>query len=160
MKLSAQGIIFMLILSGALFLWGCSGESSGDTGAQTQTAQSSNPDGLTDWELKNGIGPIKSPVTLGDIDQALVTRGGEVFEAKCTACHKMNERYIGPPLDDVTSKRTPEYVMNMILNPDEMTKKHPDAKKLLAEYLAPMTFQNISEDDARALLEYFRANAK
>jgi hypothetical protein len=44
----------------------------------------------------------------------------------------------------------------MILNPDEMVKKHPEVKAMLAEFYVPMTFQNVTEDDARAILEYLR----
>jgi hypothetical protein len=46
--------------------------------------------------------------------------------------------------------------MNMVLNPVEMTQKDPTAQELLATYLTQMTFQNVSEEDARAILEYFR----
>jgi len=46
--------------------------------------------------------------------------------------------------------------MNMILNPDEMVQKDPIAKALLAEYLSPMANQNLTEEQARAVLEYFR----
>ncbi len=47
--------------------------------------------------------------------------------------------------------------MNMILNPEEMVFKDPIAKKLLAEYnFAPMANQNLTEDQARKILEYFR----
>ncbi len=46
--------------------------------------------------------------------------------------------------------------MNMMLNPGEMIKRHPVVKKLLAEYLTTMTFQNIDVQDARAILEYLR----
>jgi hypothetical protein len=48
--------------------------------------------------------------------------------------------------------------MNMILNPEQMTKEDPVAKKLFVEYLTQMTFQDVSEDDARAILEYLRTN--
>ncbi|MEO0169795.1 MAG: cytochrome c, partial [candidate division WOR-3 bacterium] len=80
----------------------------------------------------------------------------EIFKTKCSACHKLDERYVGPALKGVTKRRTPEWIMNMILNPEEMTKNDPIAKKLLEEYLTQMTFQNVSEDEARAILEYFR----
>ena len=153
------GMILIIIIV-SLLLWNC-GESGGEAGAsQTQNTQLTGQGDLTQWELEHGIGPIKSEITLGTIDETLVANGEQIFESKCTPCHKLDERYIGPPLDDVTSRRKPEFIMNMILNPDEMTKKHPEGKKLLAEYLAPMTYQNISEEDARALLEYLRANAK
>ena len=75
---------------------------------------------------------------------------------KCAACLKLEERYVGPPLGTVLSNRTPAYVMNMILNPDEMVKNHPEAKAMLAQFLTPMPNQNLTEDEARAVLEYLR----
>ena len=102
-----------------------------------------------------GIGPITS-VTLTEIDQAMADKGKAVFSAKCSACHKMSKRFVGPALAGVTERRTPEWIMNMILNPEEMVEKDPIAKKLLAEYLAPMANQNLTEKEARLILEYFR----
>jgi hypothetical protein len=46
--------------------------------------------------------------------------------------------------------------MNMILNPGEMLDKDPVAQELLAEFLTKMTFQDVTQDDARSILEYFR----
>ena len=46
--------------------------------------------------------------------------------------------------------------MNMILNPTEMTQKDPTAKELLATHLTQMTNQNVTQEDARKLLEYLR----
>jgi mono/diheme cytochrome c family protein len=102
-----------------------------------------------------GIGPVKS-VTLGSLDQAMVDRGKKQFEAKCSACHKFEEKVVGPALQDVTLRRTPEWIMNMILNPIEMTQKDPIGQELLGEHLTQMTFQNIKEEEAREILEYFR----
>ncbi|MBM9591195.1 cytochrome c [Leptospira sp. 201903075] len=102
-----------------------------------------------------GIGPVNS-VTLGAIDQSMVDRGKKQFEAKCSACHKFEEKVVGPALQDVTLRRTPEWIMNMILNPVEMTQKDPIGQELLGEHLTQMTFQNIKEEEAREILEYFR----
>ncbi len=60
----------------------------------------------------------------------------------------------------VTEKRKPEWIMNMILNPDGMLKDDEEAKKLLAEFAAPMANQNLTEEQARAILEYFRLKDK
>ncbi len=112
----------------------------------------------TTYDLSNkGIGPIKS-VTLGaDIDQAMATKGGEVFKSKCTACHKIGKKFIGPAPNGIFERRSPEWIMNMILNPDEMVKKDSDAKALLMEYNgSPMANQNLTEEEARNVLEYFR----
>ena len=102
-----------------------------------------------------GIGPIKS-ITLGEIDEAMVAEGKEVFKMKCSACHKVSKRVVGPKMQGITERRSPEWIMNMILNPEEMVAKNPIAKKLLAEYLAPMANQNLTEKEARLILEYFR----
>ena len=102
-----------------------------------------------------GVGTIKS-LTLGDIDEAMVAKGEEVYKAKCTACHKISKRFVGPGLKGVTERRTPEWIMNMILNPELMVAENATAKALLAEYSAPMANQNLTEEEARAILEYLR----
>ncbi len=102
-----------------------------------------------------GVGPITS-LTLGEIDQAMVTEGEAIFKAKCTACHKLSKRFVGPGLKGVTERRTPEWIMNMILNPEVMVVENEAAKELLVEYNAPMANQSLTEDEARKILEYFR----
>lgn len=111
--------------------------------------------GLSPEEMEKGIGPIRE-VSLGEIDAALAAQGEEIYNMKCTACHKMEERYVGPPLGDVLDRRAPEFVMNMILNPAEMVEKHPEVKAMLAQYLTPMPNQSLTEEEARAVLEYLR----
>jgi len=105
--------------------------------------------------IDRGIGPIKT-VELGKIDPALVKKGEEAFVAKCSACHKINKRFVGPALKGVTERRSPEWIMNMILNPNQMVKEDPTAKKLLMEYMTQMANQNLTKDEARSILEYFR----
>jgi mono/diheme cytochrome c family protein len=105
--------------------------------------------------LSKGIGPINE-VKLGALDAALADRGKATFEEKCSACHKFDERYVGPALGGVTRRRAPEWIMNMILNPQEMIMEDPIAQELLAEYFVPMTFQNVTAEEARAILEFFR----
>jgi mono/diheme cytochrome c family protein len=102
-----------------------------------------------------GIGPVKS-LELGEIDPDLAANGKEIFKLKCSSCHKMKKRFVGPGMKDITKKRKPEWIMNMILNPEEMVKEDPQAKALLAEYLAPMANQSLKQEEARAILEYFR----
>ena len=103
-----------------------------------------------------GIGPIKS-LELGAIDQAMVAAGKIVFKEKCTACHKPTRRFVGPAPKGIMDRRSPEWIMNMILNPEQMVKEDPDAEALMAEYnYAPMANQNLTEEEARQILEYFR----
>lgn len=104
-----------------------------------------------------GIGPITSITLNADIDQTMVTHGADVYKKMCTACHRIDKKFIGPAPTGILERRTPEWVMNMILNPEKMTKEDPLAKDLLMEFNgAPMANQGLSEEDARAVLEYFR----
>lgn len=107
--------------------------------------------------VNKGVGPIKSLVLPAEIDQAMATKGAEIFKANCTACHRPDKKFIGPAPKGVLDIRTPEWVMNMILNPEVMVVEDPLAKELLMEFNgSPMANQNLSEADARAVLEYFR----
>ena len=148
---------FILLLTLTFLIIGCSGDGEA---SKDESATIKNDSGLSDFEFVNGIGPIKEKLSLGPIDEALAQKGAESFKIKCAACHKLDERYIGPAQRYVFERRSPEYILNMILNPDEMTKKHPTGYKLLAEYLAPMTNMNLTLDEAKAVLEYFRVTAK
>jgi cytochrome c5 len=158
MKLFSFLIVLMMIAG--IFNLGCQSDSGDKSSSSAQKSAQPQGQQLSEWEMQNGIGPIKSKVEIGPIDNSLKETGKKVFEAKCTACHKFDERYVGPPLRDVTKRRSPEFVMNQILNPDENVKRHPEGKKMLAEYLTPMTFMNVTEADARALLEYLRFEAQ
>ncbi len=102
-----------------------------------------------------GLGPVKT-LKLTTLAPALAKKGQAVYQAKCTACHKMDERFVGPPLKGVTLRRQPEWIMNMILNPSEMIQKDPVAHELLEQYLTQMADMGVSQDEARQLLEYFR----
>lgn len=102
-----------------------------------------------------GVGAI-SNVDLVEIDNALVATGKNLFDTKCSACHKVEKRFVGPAIRGVIERRSPEWIMNMILDPEKMIKENPAAKQLLAEYLAPMANQSLTQDEARAILEYFR----
>lgn len=104
-----------------------------------------------------GIGPIENLELPEELDVAMVDAGKKAFKQLCTACHMIERKIIGPPLKDVTKRRTPEWIMNMMLNPDQMLKENEIAKELLEEYIAPMTDQQVSQEDARAILEYLRS---
>ncbi|MET7028574.1 c-type cytochrome [Sediminicola luteus] len=109
-------------------------------------------------DLSNkGVGPIKSMSFDATVDADLAAQGEAKFNAICTACHMADQRMIGPALKGVYDRRSPEWVMNMILNPDGMLKEDPIAKALLKEYNnAVMLNQNLSEEEARAVAEYLR----
>jgi len=94
---------------------------------------------------------------LNDVDDAMAAKGKEVYDQMCLACHRIGKKFIGPAPNNILERRTPEWVMNMILNPDQMVKEDPLAKDLLMEFNgSPMANQGLTEEQARAVLEYFR----
>ena len=104
-----------------------------------------------------GVGPIKNVVLGETIDQAMAAKGAEIYKMNCTACHKTDKKFIGPAPKGILERRTPEWVMNMIMDPEGMTKNDPLAKALLIEFNgSPMANQHMTEEQTRQLLEYFR----
>jgi cytochrome c len=140
-----------ILALGAVFVAAGCGDSDAAPGVDRDTEP-----GLTAFQLEHGIGPITEEVVLGEPDEELAEQGEEVFQFNCEACHRMEQRFVGPPLGDVLDRRSPAFVLNMILNPEQMAREHPEGQKLLAEYPLIMPFQNISEDEARAIMEYLR----
>lgn len=149
-------ILTVTVLSSILFLIvRCSSDTSSNTSTgNTTSANTETLDTLKDL----GIGPITTPLTLGAIDKALADSGKNVFSAKCVACHAIDKKVVGPALSGVTKRRSPEWIMNQILNPSDMTAKDPVAKYLLGKYIAQMANQNLTQNEAREVLEFFRTN--
>jgi len=148
--------IYLLSAWAVFMLASCGGgASSDDESATTETTPAVEAE--VDPMQSKGIGPIEK-VTIGDeIDAEMAAAGQAVYEQMCTACHKAEKNFIGPAPKGILERRTPEWIMNMILNPEEMVMKDPTAKKLLMEFNgAPMANQNLTEDQARQVLEYFR----
>ena len=146
----AAAVMFAVVATAA-----CGGkETAGSVPPAANVGQGA--DGLTPFQVEHGIGPITEVLTLAPLDQGLADSGQKVFGAKCTACHKVGEKYIGPALGEVLTRRTPTFVMNMILNPNEMVERHPVAKQLLAEAMTLMANQGLTSEEARAVVEYLR----
>ncbi len=148
----------LLLPLAAFIFYACGGDTSSNTSTTTETpaVEESTTADSDDPMANKGIGPVSS-ITLGDLDQSLADEGEKIYNELCLACHKPTEKFIGPAPVDILERRSPEWIMNMILNPEEMVLNDPIAKALLIEYnMAPMANQGLTEDQARAVLEYFR----
>lgn len=155
-KMGSRIIRSWMVVTIGLVLAGCGG-GGGDAPAPAPPPPA-GPAELTAFQLEHGIGPVTEVITLpATVDHELAEQGEEVFEQKCSACHKLGEKYIGPALGEVLARRSPAFVMNMILNPQEMIERHPVTKQLVAETMSFMPNQNVTRDEARAIVEYFRS---
>ena len=106
-----------------------------------------------------GIGQIQNVTFNSPLEQDRIGRGKAIYEMKCQACHRLDaQRVVGPGWKEVTVRRKPEWIMNMILNVEVMLDQDPEAQKLLELCLMRMPNQNVSIGDARDILEYMRQN--
>ena len=102
----------------------------------------------------------ESDVTLSTpLDNAMVTGGKGTYELKCQSCHRLTEeKLVGPGWKGVTKRRQPVWIMNMITNVEMMLEKDPEAQKLLEQCMVRMPNQNLTQDQARQVVEYMRSN--
>lgn len=160
-------ITVFIFTAGTAFFSACGGSntnaddpSSTETSATAATEQEEvlDPDAKSDGK---GIGKFTDVKVDATINEAMAAKGKAIFESKCTPCHKTtDEKLVGPGLKNITNLRTPEWIMNMITNPEEMTKKDPVAKALFEKHLVQMTFQNVDDEQTREIYEYLRQNDK
>lgn len=132
--------------------------STSETGAAEKSAAEKavrTEEKIEEKTASKGIGPVKT-LTLDEINSEMAGLGQKTFESKCAACHKMDQRFVGPSLRGVTLRRQPEWIMNMILNPTEMIQKDEVAKGLLEVYATQMANMSLSQQETRQVLEYFR----
>lgn len=135
-----------------MFMVACGGQEEKANGSEESIYDVEKP--------KAVYGKIQHVDISEQIDPKMATVGKEVFEVKCSACHKYEERYVGPSLGKVTERRTPEFVMNMILDTETMIDNDDTVQCLMQEFLMRMPNQSVDEKDARGVLEHLRQYAK
>ncbi|WP_317900050.1 c-type cytochrome [Aurantibacillus circumpalustris] len=94
-----------------------------------------------------------------ELNPEWVASGESISNTKCTSCHKLTaEKLVGPGWEGVTKRRKPEWIMNFITNPDVMIDKDPEAQAMLELCLVRMPNQNLSDGEARNILEFMLKN--
>jgi mono/diheme cytochrome c family protein len=145
--------IFFAILSMTMLVAvGCNSGSSKPTNNPSTPAadEGINP---------KGIGKFTNVQLTHPLDEKMIAAGEGIYKVKCSACHKLtDEKLVGPGWKGVTDRRTPEWIMNFITNTDEMIEKDTAAQNLLSVCLVKMPNQNLSEADARSIVEFQRKN--
>ncbi|MCF8237304.1 MAG: c-type cytochrome [Saprospiraceae bacterium] len=149
---------FLLYLLPLGLLTACGGgDETADNSDNSPAAQSMIEDDAP--ADPKGIGEIKHVELNSPLDADLIAKGSAIYDLKCSACHKLTGmRVVGPGWKGVTDRRTPEWIMNMTLNVDVMLDEDPAAQALLKECLVRMPNQNLTEEDARSILEFMLKN--
>ncbi|TNF67776.1 MAG: cytochrome c, partial [Bacteroidetes bacterium] len=113
---------FFQIATAAILLAGC-GEKKEEKKDGFEMSRTKNEatsemasDGVPVDMDNKGVGPIASVTFDPEIDAELAKAGESKFQMICTACHMIGQRMIGPDLSGIYERRSPEWVMNMMLN--------------------------------------------
>jgi mono/diheme cytochrome c family protein len=151
--------LFVLALFGFFFFLSCGKEKSNTNQDFSPPTQEEKTADAESYDSKRGLGKYET-VELGtSLDKALAEKGLKTAEVKCTSCHKpTDEKLVGPGWKGVTERRTPQWIMNFITNPDPMIDKDPELQAQLELCLIRMPNQGLNDDEARAILEYMRQN--
>ena len=157
--LTGRPVRLMVLAGSAILAFGlvvaCGGGKTADTGQKTE-----EPAPVADAGGEHGVGPAANMEWKdGPLDPAKAAKGQQVYDVKCAACHSLGDnRVVGPGWKGITSRRTPQWAVNMMTNTEEMLDKDPVAKKQIEECMVRMPNQSLTMDDAKDVWEYMRKN--
>lgn len=144
-----------------LILTACSSEAPKENSSSAAEAPKSMVEDAPSYDPHRGEGKWTAEnINVGEtLNAEWATSGENISNVKCTSCHKMtDEKLVGPGWKGVTTRRTGEWIMNFITNPDPMIDKDPEAQAMLELCLVRMPNQNLSDAEARNIFEFMRKN--
>lgn len=150
----------------SMLVYSCGSDNTSTTTDQTTTDQTTattdvqeGQNDATQSDPERGIGKFTNVELTHPLDQKMVEQGKSMYEVKCSSCHKLtDERLVGPGFSGITDRHSPEWIMNFLTNTDEMIDKDPKAQAMLEVCMVRMPDQNLSDDEARHVLEFMRKN--
>jgi hypothetical protein len=150
-----KSLIAVAFISGAALLFtACGGGVDKDAKPLDVQELTKNQPETHGTEVKEGEIQLTNP-----LNAEWVTAGKNIYDLKCMSCHKLTEeKLVGPGWKDITKKRTPVWITNMITNVDIMLETDAEAQKLLEQCMVRMPNQNISKEDSRKIIEFMRSN--
>jgi mono/diheme cytochrome c family protein len=147
-----------LAIMSALLAAGCGGKQP-ESGSSTPAATNTPAPGASSATAIPAVSPYDSGPRASEapVDKAKAEAGEKLFQTKgCSACHAFGKKVTGPDLAGVSQRRTQLWLEHQILHPDVMTKEDPIARELFAKHSLQMPNQKLTEDEARAVIEYFK----
>ena len=155
--MKARTLIGLIVISaGMMAACGGKNQSNHEHNSKQTTVKQDPPS----YDPKRGEGKFdENNLKIEGLDGALATKGKAISETKCFSCHKATEeKLVGPGWKGVTERRKPHWIMNFITNPDAMIDKDPEVQAQLEICLVRMPDQNLTDDEARNILEFMRQN--
>jgi len=143
----------------ALLLAGCNNNQQPAKEAAQPVANKTDTVVVSQGINSKGIGRFKDVPLTHPLDMAMIEKGKTVFDAKCSACHKLTaEKLVGPGWKGVTDRHAPEWIMNFITNTEVMLDKDLAAQAEVVTCLVRMPNQDLTDEQARQILEFMRQN--
>lgn len=156
-----QKIFFVFGVLASFLIASCnSGQNPAGQGSQkAETIIKHDTVVVSEGINSKGIGRFKDVKLSHPVDEAMATKGQAIFSAKCFACHKLTtEKLVGPGWKGITDRRSPEWVMNFITNTQVMLDRDLIAQADLVTCLVRMPNQDLTDEQARNILEFMRKN--
>lgn len=155
--------IAVLLLALPFAFFSCNFENPADVMAHPSVRLDINQNVKIDeppYDVVRGLGIYdESNVTGGPLNNALATKGAEIYENTCAACHMLtDEQVVGPGMKGITKKRTLYWLMNYLANPDPMIDKDPDLQQQFKTLGMRMADPDLNEDELKAVVEFLRKN--
>ena len=145
-----------------LILAACGGSGNGSShSSESSESEASEESSAThsSYDPHRGEGKFKDVDLPAKLNGTLAANGEKISNLKCASCHKMtDEKLVGPGWKGVTTRHKPEWILNFTTNPDPMIDKDPKVQAMLEICMVRMPNQNLTDEDAYALLEYMRKN--
>lgn len=91
-----------------------------------------------------------------------VKEGEKIFKAKCTSCHKVDRKVVGPALKGITETKSEEWLIKWIKNSQALIASgDKDAIAIFEEYNKSVmtSFTDLSDDQVRSVLAYIKAES-
>jgi cytochrome c551/c552 len=154
MNMKSKFLIAATLVSSSIFFTACGGGVDKDAKPlDVQDLTKNQPE-------THGPKIEESEITVSNpLNAEWVSAGKSTYELKCQSCHRLTgDKLVGPGWKDVTKRRKPVWIMNMVTNVEMMLESDPEAQKLLEQCMVRMPNQNLSKEDARKVLEFMRSN--
>jgi mono/diheme cytochrome c family protein len=92
-----------------------------------------------------------------------IATGRSIYRAECQMCHQMRQRTVGPPLENVLTRRPIPWLMAFIRNSQQLIQSGDEAAvQIFIEYnRTPMpSFQFLSDDEILSILAYINMESE
>ena len=92
-----------------------------------------------------------------------VDKGKAIFTTRCTSCHNVNAKLVGPALANVDKRRTFDWIVNFVHSPKAAIEKNDTAAVALYNQFDQIVMpdhSDLSANDIKSVLDYIKSETK